>query len=199
MEDCARDSLGARPACPRARGRFASIAFQRLVASAGMAAVALLGCGKPAPLHSVAPSKARTHTAKVDRGQRAQPHNEALIHFRTYALNALLVPLLDDDSPPRWADPSLSFDCEASGVQVDGEPLDVGAPVPEGGFTVRWHMERCMPFVDAIALTGDIELKVEPIDGGYRVVVHPARLVVRSVNGLDVLTQAFTARISLGR
>jgi hypothetical protein len=111
----------------------------------------------------------------------------------------LLVPLFDDDLPPRWADPSLSFDCDAGAVTVDDAPLDVGAPVPHEAFTVRWHMERCAPFDDAMELSGDVELTVEPSGGGYQAVVRPAKLHVVSARGHDVLTEAFTARIGLGR
>jgi hypothetical protein len=197
--DHAGGSLRQRRGRPGPSRHSAGFARIRLLTSAAVAAVALLGCGKPAPLNSVVPTKARAHATKVDRAQRAPQHHEASIHFMTFALNALLVPLLDDDWPPRWADPSLSFDCAESGVEIDGAPLDIGAPVPAGSFTVRWHMERCMPFENNMALTGDVELRVEPVGAGYRVVVQPARLVVRSAGGHDVLTQAFTARISLGR
>jgi len=162
-------------------------------------AVGLLGCGEPVPANSVAVPKARAVTARVPEAPLANGPDEAALHFTTFALNALLVPLLDDDWPPRWADPALSFDCDAVEVTVDGAPLDTGAPVQEGGFTVRWHMQRCMPFEERLELTGDIELKVEPSGAGYRAVVQPLGLHVLSARGRQVLTEAFTARMSLGR
>ncbi len=164
-----------------------------------MLAVALLSCGKPALLNDVAPKKARAHAVHVDRAERAAQRHEASRHFMKFALNALLVPLLDDDSPPRWVDPTSSFDCEALDVQVDDAGLDIGAPVHDGAFTVRWHMERCTHSDGAMELTGDIELKVEPISGGYRVDLQPTQFRVVSAQGHAVLTQPFTARMSLGR
>jgi hypothetical protein len=167
--------------------------------AAAALALALGGCGKPALLNDVAPKKPHAHAAQAKRAQRAAQRLETSRQFMKIALNALLVPLLDDDSPPRWADPTLSYDCEALDVQVDEGRLDVGAPVHDGGFTVRWHMERCTPFDDTVELTGDIELKVQPIGGGYRVDLQPTQLHVVSAQGHEVLTEPFTARMSLGR
>ena len=162
--------------------------------------VGLLGCGEPTPLSTVSPSKARARPSHVHQVRHAPRPDPAASHFVAYALNALLVPLLDDDSPPRWADPSLSFDCEAVDVTVDGEPLDTGSPVQGGGFTVRWRMQRCTPFENIMELTGDVELRVEPTREGYRAVVQPMHLhVVSARGGREVLTEAFTARMSLGR
>jgi hypothetical protein len=67
---------------------------------------------------------------EAPRARRADGRNEATAQFVAFALNALLVPLFDDDLPPRWADPSLSFDCDAGDVTIDDAPLDIGAPVP---------------------------------------------------------------------
>ena len=177
-------------------------AWLRLAAVAAALALGPLGCGKPAPPDSVAPAKARaparhahqareaheageahkarhSHQAReAHRARRADGLNEATAQFMAFALNALLVPLLDDDVPPRWADPSLAFDCDAGAVKVDDAPLDVGAPVPDQAFTVRWHMERCAPFDDAMQLTGDVELRVEPRGTDYRAVVQPLQLHV---------------------
>ena len=178
---------------PGPRAAIATVA--RLVGAAVAVTLALGGCGKPAPATDAAPAKptqASWHrvTAAVD---------EASAQFMAFALNALLVPLFDDDVPPRWADPSLSFDCDAGAVTVDDAPLDIGAPVPRQPFTVRWHMERCAPFDDAMDLSGDIELRVEPSGAGYRAVVQPARFHIVSAHGHEVLTQAFTASMGLGR
>jgi hypothetical protein len=58
--------------------------------------------------------------------------------FTTFALNALLLPLLDDDVPARWADPSRSMDCNDARVTVDGAHPGVGSYVPSA-FTVPWR------------------------------------------------------------
>ena len=184
-----RNGCGARRfGTRRAPGRLAVAAL----------ALGLLSCSKPAPLDNVASPKPHAHAAHLERSQRAPRRNEASLHFIKFALNALLVPLLDDDWPARWADPTLAFDCEALEVQVDDAPLDIGAPVRDGGFRVRWHMERCTPF-ETMELTGDIELKVEPFSGGYRVDLQPTEFHVVSAMGHEVLTQPFTARMNLGR
>lgn len=164
-----------------------------------VAVLALAGCGKAALLNDVAPKKPRAQAAQLERAQRAAQRQEASRQFMKFALNTFLVPLLDDDAPPRWADPTLSYDCESLDVQVDDAPLDVGAPVHDGAFTVRWHMERCTPFDGTVVLSGDIVLKVEPLGGGYRVDLQPAQFHVVSAQGHEVLTQPFTARMSLGR
>ena len=167
----------------------------RLAAAIGAVALALAGCGRPAPLAAVAPAK----STPAPSSQATAAVDEAPAQFMAFALNALLVPLFDDDVPPRWADPSMSFDCDAGAVTVDDAPLDIGAPVPREPFTVRWHMERCAPFDDAMDLSGDIELRVEPSGAGYKAVLQPARFHVVSAHGHEVLTQAFTASMGLGR
>jgi hypothetical protein len=60
-------------------------------------------------------------------------------------------------------------------------------------------MERCAPFDDAMELTGDVELRVEPSGAGYTRVVQPVQFHVVSTRGHDVLTEPFTARMRLGR
>ena len=162
-------------------------------------ALAPAGCVKPRPPDGAAPTKTRAPAEAANPVQRTAGPAESTVQFMAFALNALLVPLFDDDVPPRWTDPSLSFDCDAGAVTVDDAPLDIGAPVPHEAFTVRWHMERCAPFDDAMELSGDVVLTVEPSGAGYRAVVQPTQLHVVSARGHDVLTEAFTARIGLGR
>src|SRR5689334_952153 len=84
------------------------------------------------------------HVARMPQARSAvatsaavQAHADALSgEFKHFALNALLVSLLDDDSPPRWSDPgflnasSLVLSCVSSRVEVDGHPLIPGAPLP---------------------------------------------------------------------
>jgi len=57
-------------------------------------------------------------TAVDDRAER---------DFSQFALNALLVPLLDDAEQPRWTDIAVDLSCgPATWVDVDGKPLVPG-------------------------------------------------------------------------
>lgn len=113
-----------------------------------------------------------------------------------FALNALLLPLLDDDVPARWADPSISLDCDDARVSIDGGRLDIGAPVPST-FQVRWHMDACTPLGDGLELSGDVVLRVEADDRGYRAIVHPQSLRISSSLGVQTLTEPFTAHLAI--
>ncbi len=126
----------------------------------------------------------------------ARSPSTAVKDFKTFALNALLLPLLDDDVPARWADPSISVDCDNGRVTVDGNRLDVGSPVPDA-FTVRWHMQSCTPLGQGIEISGDVELRVETSVDGYSASVQPAGLLVRTAAGAHVLNQPFTALLAV--
>ena len=182
----ARDAARSRPGTRR----FA-VAMPR-AASAAVLVVGLLGCLEPLPLPEVALPRAIAQARHAHVARRIGLE-QATRQFRTHALYALLEPLLDAGWPARWDDPSLSFECEVGEVTVDGEPLDVGAPVPERRFTVRWHMQRCAPFGDSTELTGDVVLTVEPSAGTYRAIVQPGRLHLASPYGHKVLADPFTA------
>jgi hypothetical protein len=122
--------------------------------------------------------------------------NAMVGEFTRHALNVLLLPLLDDEVPSRWADPSAWLECTDSRVTVDGQQLDVGSPVP-GAFTVRWQMVGCVPFGQYLALTGEIELRVESIQNGYMAEMHPDGLTVESPAGSQTLTDAFVATLAM--
>jgi len=62
-------------------------------------------------------------------------------------LHALLLPLLDDEVSARIADPSLALECADAEVTLDGNRLDIGAPIPTT-FALRWTMDRCQPLGD---------------------------------------------------
>ena len=164
--------------------------------SAGALAFGLLGCIKPLPLDSVPLPKALAH-ARQAHVTRKVALDQATHHFKTHALYALLEPLLGSDSPPSWFYPSLSIDCEAGRVTVDGAPLDIGAPVPDGSFMVRWHMRRCAPFGDSTELTGDVELRVQASGDSYRAFVQPTQLRLTSRYGHKVLAEPFIAVLSV--
>ena len=198
LVDMSNRMSGAERNAARSAAGGASIAVRlRRVVSVGALAVGLLGCVKPLPLESIPLPKAIAHAGHA-HVMRKVGLDQATRHFKTYALYALLEPLLDVDAPDRWADPSLSFDCEVGEVTVDGAPLDVGAPVPERSFTVRWRMQRCTPFGDSTELTGDIELRIQPSVDGYRAFVQPAQLHLASRHGHKVLAESFVAVLSDG-
>lgn len=118
--------------------------------------------------------------------------------FSRFALNALLVPLLDDDEPPRWTDVALSFFCgPATRVEVDGKPLVPGTRIPATAFTVRWHMDQCFPMdYSAVELSGTVELLVFHDDTGLSAVVSADRLRVSSAKGASRLSAPFAASMS---
>lgn len=167
-----------------------------------LAPIALLGaglvlaaCDAPALPRIVAPV---APVASAIRASALSP-SPALRDLRSFALNALLVPLLDDDLPSRFADPSLAVDCDAADVTIDGRHPDIGSPVPREPFVVRWNLRRCAPLDDYIELSGEVELRVEPTADGYTAHIVPNGLVVVSMYGSETLEQPFDARMAVGR
>lgn len=171
----------------------------RTAAVWGALAGGLVACGKQPPLTTNAPPPTFANLSPVRSAPEVATHNSATRDFMTYALNALLVPLFDDDSPPRWADPSLSFECDAGQVTVNSAALDVGAPVPQGSFTVRWHMQRCQPFDNHLELSGDIEMEVESNGDNFSAVVRPVGFRVVSRYGEEILNKSFVRHMRTGR
>ena len=136
----------------------------------------------------------------------AQARADALSgEFKHFALNALLISLLDDDSPPRWSDPgflnasSLVLNCVSSRVEVDGRPLIPGAPLPSKAFRLAWDMAHCTLFNGPVSLSGRIELVVYHDDDHYSAIVQPMHVLVQSDLGeTATLDQPFTASTPLG-
>jgi hypothetical protein len=94
----------------------------------------------------------------------------ALDTFWRFAVNALVLPLIDDTDPPRWSDHMIDWICDGRGqVTVDGKPLRDGAPVTAAGvFYVRWDLQRCAPFAGAdLLLDGVVELAVSRDGTGF--------------------------------
>ncbi len=116
-----------------------------------------------------------------------------------FALNALLVPLLDDANPPQWNDAALGHICEgATSVLIDGEPMVTGKAIPTKGFSVRWQMDRCAPLgPQAGVLSGRVELLVMPTPNGFSAIVMPNGLQVDSDLGPAWLQGPFAAETSL--
>lgn len=123
------------------------------------------------------------------------------INLYRFALNALLVPLMDDTEPPRWTDAAIDFHCgPGTSVTVDGAPLVAGKLIPAKAFTVRWDMDHCTPMgPESVALSGRVELVVSHVAGGLSAMVMPDRLRVDSHLGSAWLQGPFAAETSLVR
>ena len=110
-----------------------------------------------------------------DKAQDGKPDAPMPIDLYKFALNAFLVPLLDDAVPPRWTDVAMEFACgPGTTVIVDGEPMVAGQPIPVKAFTVRWMMESCLPMgQESVELSGGVELVVHRKGAGLSAVVKP--------------------------
>lgn len=114
--------------------------------------------------------------------------------------DVFLAPLIDDDEPPRWTELGIDWFCgPTTRVQVDGQPLQPGRPLPEGAFSVRWAMDDCLPLNDPLLQSsGIVELKV--IRRGDRLDAQVDTRALR-INGALVTTssaQPFAASMSMG-
>lgn len=120
--------------------------------------------------------------------------------FQRRALNALLVPLLDDDQPPRWTDVPMRFFCgPATRVEIDGLPFVPGSSVPATAFTVRWHIDQCWPLDYAsFELSGVVDLVVYHEDTGLSAIVSAQRLRIATAKGTASLEAPFAASMSIG-
>ena len=131
------------------------------------------------------------------------PESVPMAEFKAFALNALLIPLLDDGASPRWVDPfvttalSLAIACDGARVSVDGLPLVPSAPVPARAFTLRWSMDHCAILNGSTALTGDVELLVFHDGDRYTASVQPIGLHVRSNAGDEVVSRRFSTSTPL--
>lgn len=115
-----------------------------------------------------------------------------------FALNAFLVPLLDDAEPPRWSNAVMDLHCDpGTSVLVDGEPLLAGKLVPAIAFTVLWNMKHCAPMGGIVELSGSVDLAVFHEDAGLSAIVIPQRLLVDSYKARLWLRGPFTAETSL--
>lgn len=115
-----------------------------------------------------------------------------------FALNALLLPLLDDAEPPRWSDMVIGLNCgPGTSVLIDGEPLVAGHLVPATAFSMRWNMRQCAPMGGNVELSGSVELAVFHEDAGLGAIVMPGRLLVDSYSGRAWLRGPFAAEAAL--
>jgi hypothetical protein len=136
-------------------------------AAAVLVAVALAGCdGRP----SVPPV---SHEARA-QALHAAPDPAAAVG--RYAVNVLVLPLLDDAEPPRFSTFALPLICaDEADVGIDGRPLVDGAEVPAGSFVVHWRFVGTCPFgIDGTQLAGAVDVLVLRDDAaGLQAVVLP--------------------------
>jgi len=162
-------------------------------AAASLAAIAL------ALLASLSGHGTVSAARSTPREPAAAPAVDAAVtaEFSRFALNALLVTLIDDDEPPRWSDAALDHICgPATHVEVDGLPLVHGSRLPAGAFTVRWSMDQCTA-LEAFELQGGVELLVFHEDTGLSAVVTPDKLIVSSTMGSSRMRAPFASSMSL--
>lgn len=124
---------------------------------------------------------------------------EGVALLRRYALNALLLPLLDDAEPPRWSLAAIDLTCgPGTRVLVDGRPLQPGTPVPAAPFRVQWQMDGCHPLgADALALDGGVLLTVYPAGSRLQAQVQPQHLLVAGADGQAAVAGGFDGSASL--
>lgn len=148
------------------------------------------------PLQHASPVQPEASLVASVRRSRPAADFDSAADLRRYALNALLVPLLDDDEPPNWTRLSLDHDCGPdTRVTVDGNPLAPGHKLPATPFRLRWDMDHCAQ-LGAIELSGVIELVVSPADAGFSAFVMPQQVRVDSWQGSTVLSEPFAAATS---
>lgn len=145
-------------------------------------AMVTIGCLPSHHSPAATPAATEPRLARIDRVATVAP--AALAHVTTFAFNALVVPLLDDAEPPRFADPRQPLLCaEETEVRVDGQSLVPGSPVPSGAFTLQWDLRMYCPFGPDDAL----------LDGRVNVLVFRD-----DERGMDILVQPPLAHVVRG-
>lgn len=117
--------------------------------------------------------------------------------IRRFAVNAFLVPVLDEEGmPARWQDPSLAVPCQpGTQVYVNGRPIEPRSEVTGRGYSVLWAMESCLPFgTGGPELTGVAEVVAFRDDDGLSALVHVRNLRVRHRGQALVMDTTFVAR-----
>jgi hypothetical protein len=165
-------------------------------------AVAAIAPGPTAAANTPRPAAAMVTPRAVESRLPVLPPFDGPIPIDLYrfALNALLVPLLDESEPLRWTDAAIMIDCgPGTRVLVDGEPMVPGAPIPTEDFAVRWLIDHCMPLgVASVELSGAVDLRVTHEEAGLSAVVAPDGLVVSSALGSTRLRGPFAAVMPMG-
>jgi hypothetical protein len=152
-----------------------------------LAGAALAGAGVVAVMLVTQAARTTPPTTAPSAGAASLPLDHEVAadvarDVRRFALNALLVPLLDPErSPARWQDPSLAMHCEpGTQVLVDGRPIEPRAESHDRAFSVQWSMTDCLPFgPDGPVWSGRADLVVFRDDVGLAAIVHLTDLRVR--------------------
>lgn len=131
--------------------------------------------------------------------QDSIPDARMPVDLYKFALNAFLAPLLDDNVPPKWTYVGIDFMCDAgTTVMADGEPMVSGKTIPVKAFTLRWEMDRCIPFGrNSVELTGNVEMVVVRSAKGLSATVTPIALRVDSFDGRARLRGPFKAEMAI--
>lgn len=188
-------------AAPKLR-MLARIARHKLVIRGAVAATALLGIATG--LYAARGAMVTAGVAAPAYGMRpaleAGAADPITGPFSRFALNALLVPLLDDNDPPQWTDVALHHFCgPATRVEINGQPLVPGTAVPATAFTVRWHIDQCWPLdYGAFELSGHVDLLVFHEDTGLSAVVSAQRLRISTAKGSGQMSAPFAASMATG-
>lgn len=101
--------------------------------------------------------------------------------LQTFAVNAFVVPVLDDSDEPRFTDLHRTTLCaEQTEVKVNGQPVIAGDLVPPGAFVLHWDLALYCPFGSAgPQVDGRIEVLVFRDDeAGLQVILRPESLTV---------------------
>ncbi|HET9205008.1 MAG TPA: hypothetical protein VFO28_02135 [Burkholderiaceae bacterium] len=117
--------------------------------------------------------------------------------IRRFAVNAFVVPVIDEEGTPvRWQDPSLAVACQpGTQVHVNGRPIEPRSEVIGQEFSVLWLMEACLPFgAGGPELTGGAEVVGFRGRDGLSALVHLRHLQVRHRGQELVLDTSFVAR-----
>jgi hypothetical protein len=147
------------------------------LAVSGLIAPGLAGCG---PLPTSRPALEVTQHAAVAGA------TEVVTVLGRHAVNALVLPLLDDAEPPRLTTVALPLMCaDQEDVRINGRPIVEGAEAPAGSFVVDWQFAGTCPFgIDGPRLSGAAEVVVlRDDDAGLQALVRarPAMQVARGV------------------
>jgi len=98
-----------------------------------------------------------------------------------YAVNALVLTLLDDADLPRFTRAAMPLMCgDDSEVSINGDPVVEGVEAPTGSFVLQWSLRGFCPFgVTGPLLDGDINVVVlRDDDFGIQAIVLPPRFAL---------------------
>lgn len=119
------------------------------------------------------------------------------LRLQRHALNAFLVPVIDDTETPRWTKNIAAMHCApASRLFIDGKPMKPGAAVPTRPFTMSWSMVDCHPLDRTETFNGNVKLTVFPSNEGYTAIVSPSALKVVTYDSTAVWSKTFAVGLT---